>query len=352
MEIYAQEIQEEKDILAARDRARVICEELGFGTTEQLQVSTSVFELGKNILEHGKGGRISFSLQTEGSGLSLEVEGVDQGPGLTNEQIKDLLSSTGSSTALRGVQAMKRLMDSIVLESEPGEGTHIRLIKKKKEPPKTLARNIVGFFQEKFSSRKNPTLSEELRIQNINLLQTLSLFEEKNKELERINKELLDVKKELEKSNSNLQERTAELQEALLSLGDRTTELEANERRFAAVLDKMSQGVAITDRSGVVIIANPRFLEIFSLQIEETLETTKVGWFALLGRFYDNPSENWNKIVANMDANPHEVHSFVLKTAAIPPGTAACRMSPIVDEDDKIVGRLWIFNAADATADA
>ena len=54
MEIFSLDIQEDRDILAARDRARVICDELGFAVTQQLQANHVGFELGKNILEHGK----------------------------------------------------------------------------------------------------------------------------------------------------------------------------------------------------------------------------------------------------------------------------------------------------------
>ncbi len=344
MEIFTQEIRDDKDILFARDRARVICEEMGFGITEQLQVTTSVFELGKNILEHGQGGSITFSLQTKDNDLSLEVEGQDHGPGLSEDQVKELLSSgAGSSTALRGIAAMKRLMDKIEIDSAPGEGTHIRLIKRKKESPKTLARNIVGFFQERFSSRKNPTLSQELRMQNINLMQTLSLYEEKNKELEKVNKELLDLKQRLEQSNQELQERTAELQEALLSLGDRTTELEANNRRFAAVLKVIPQGIAITDRSGVVTIVNDYFCDLFSLNRSDVEGITKVEWLDLLSRYYNDPSQSWAEMMNQIQEEPQKVHKFVLNGMSDNNEKIVCQSTPIFDDENKIVGRLWIF---------
>lgn len=344
MEIYSIDIQEEKDILASRDRARVICEELGFGTTEQLQVTTSVFELCKNILEHGKGGKISFSLLTEDKDLILQVEGEDNGPGFTEEQKNELLTTKrGVSTALRGIPAMKRLMDTIEIESEPGEGTHIRLTKKKKESTKTLARNIVNFFQDKFSSRKNPTLFEELRMQNLNLVQTLSLFEEKNKELGQTNQQLLQLKKELESSNGKLQERTAELQEALLDLGDRTTELEAKNRSFSAVLKEMSQGMVITDRSGSVTIANPRFLELFELDQEKAQDLSKQEFLSLLGKYHSEPNTKWSIITHQIDNQPKQTHNFILENLPNQSNSIACKSTPILDEDDKLVGRLWFF---------
>ena len=233
MELFSLSIKKEKDILAARDRARVICEELAFTVTQQLQVTTSVFELGKNILEHGGGGELSFSLHSDEDVLALEVIGKDQGPGMSEEEIEEVLKTgSGKSIANRGIPAMKRLMDSIEVESEPGSGSTIRLIKRKNKSAKSLAGNIVGFIQDKFTARNKLTLSDELRKQNINLVQTLSLYEEKNEELQRKNKELLDLKQQLEMSNEELHNRTAELQEALLSLGDPNDGIRGSESPF------------------------------------------------------------------------------------------------------------------------
>lgn len=348
MEIYSQAIHEDKDILAVRDRARVVCEELGFGVTQQLQVTTSVFELGKNILEHGKGGTVSFSLLTEGDTLVLEVMGKDNGPGMSEAEIAEFLEgSAAKSTANRGIPAMKRLMDTIEIESEPHSGTIIRLTKKKGKSAKTLAGNIVSFFQEKFSSRENPTLTEELRTQNTNLVQSLSLYEEKNEELERKNKELLDLKHQLELSNAELQERTAELQEALLSLGDRTSELESQNRRFTAVLEQMPYGVVITDRSGVVSKANAKFYMMFPPSKAKLEDQRKIDWYAFLSQFRIETDTEWNKRMSALDDYPGETQILPMRTKSEPVKEIQCRTVPIQDGDDKFIGRLWMFEEKD-----
>ncbi len=343
MEIFSQEIQEDKDILAVRDRARVICEELGFPVTNQLQVTTSVFELGKNILEHGKGGRITFSLVTKDEKISLEIEGEDNGPGLTEKQIQDLLSGSASSAANRGIPAMKRLMDDIQIESEPGHGTTIQLVKTRKASPKSITQNIVNFFQQKISGRESPTLSQELRIQNINLVQTLSLYEEKNEELAKTNKELLELKQQLEDSNNELRDRSAELQEALLSLGDRTTELEAQNRRFSAVLQQMKEGVVITDRSGEVVNANQVFCTRVSIGESELIGKNKSQWLSFLESHLDMPKEEWVQFKKNMEQSPLEHFSLKLKKEQNGVAPLECRISPILDNERKYLGRLWFF---------
>jgi serine/threonine-protein kinase RsbT len=345
MKIFSQAIHDDKDILAARDRARLICEELCMGVTSQLQVTTAVFELGKNILEHGGGGKISFSILTEGNNIALEVVGKDEGPGLSEEEIAQVLKipSSGSSTALRGIPAMKRMMDSIEIESEEGDGTTIRLIKNKPKASKTLTEGIVDFFQKKFSAQKNPTISEEIRMQNLNLVQTLSLYEEKNQELEKKNKELLDVKQQLEHSNADLQDRTMELQEALLSLGDRTSEVESQNRRFNAVLQQMSEGLAISDRSGEISTVNRQFCAIFAVDEADMLHKAKKEWYNFLVEFIIESDDDWNKSILAFDNNPTQTYTFQLQGT---PGRTAilnCRTTPILDKEEKLLGRLWIF---------
>lgn len=352
MELFSLSIRNDKDILAVRDRARVICEELGFTVTQQLQVTTSVFELGKNILEHGGGGDIAFSLHTDGDVLTLEVLGRDQGPGMGQEEIEEILKASSSkSTANRGIPAMKRLMDSIEVESEPGAGTQIRMVKKKTRTAKTLAENVVSFLQNKFTARSKLTLSEELRKQNINLVQTLSLYEEKNEELERKNKELLNLKQQLENSNKELHNRTAELQDALLSLGDRTTELEAQNRRFTAVLEQMPSGMVITDRSGVVTKSNRRFKALFVQESESVEDLSKSDWYSFLHRYWAATEENWHVISAAWDNQPLQTHTFSLNTKSDPPQAIQCRTVPILDAEQKMLGRIWIFEIPGETGD-
>ncbi|MDP8243429.1 MAG: PAS domain-containing protein [Candidatus Hinthialibacter antarcticus] len=341
MDIFSQGISEEKDILAARDRARIISEEMGYGVTQQLQISTAVFELGKNILEHGGGGEITFAILTEDDSLALEVEGRDDGPGLSEEQADEMLKSSGSSTALRGIPAMKRMMDKIEIESEPGAGTLIRLLKKKPDTAKTLARNIVSFFNKKFSSRKSPSISEEMRAQNQNLVQTLSLFEEKNEELKKTNQALLDLKQELEGSNDELQQRTTELQDALLSLGDRTTELEAQNRRFTALMKLMNDGVAITDRSGAVTHANALVCEWLETAEPELQELSKSDWLELLGSHWSDTERDWKTLQSELQETPANEQQFQLTTKQ--KFRLQCRTSPMQDQDGKVLGRLWFF---------
>ena len=231
---------------------------------------------------------------------------------LTQDEVHELLIN-GSSTSTANREFRHETADGLArYRFRSGHGTSIRMVKKTNLIIKTIAGNIVSFLQQKFSTRENPSLSQELRLQNQNLVQSLSLFEEKNEELERINKELLDLKLKLEQSNLDLQERTAELQDALLSLGDRTTELESQNRRFSAVLQQMSEGVVITDRSGVVTTLNSQALKLFASQEEEIVGKAKYDWFHFLEKFKDPEFEDWNQVINNLDQQPTAIHNLKL----------------------------------------
>jgi len=75
MDIYRSAIDSVEQIIEARNRVQLSCEELGFDVTERLQVTTSMFELGKWVLEQG-GGTLVASFRTEEDDLLIEMEGL------------------------------------------------------------------------------------------------------------------------------------------------------------------------------------------------------------------------------------------------------------------------------------
>ncbi len=342
MEIFSHGIECESDILAVRDRARVISSELGFTVPQQMQITTSIFELGKNILLYAGSGKISISLFTEDDTLTLEVIGKDKGKGIPPEQLQEVLNTKTSGKTMRGIPAMKRMMDSIDIQSDRKNGTAVRLTKKKAAPGKSLTQNIVHFFQEKFSSRKNPTISDEFELQNSSLMQTLSLYEEKNQELERTNQELTELKKELEAANNELEEQSAELQDALLSIGDHNVEIEEQNRRFAITLHHIDEGIAITDRSGEVKIVNQPFLELTGKKENELIGSDYAKWSEILGSFKTVPVDEWKETFDAIKRNEKDIYTFPLYDESYA-NSFQCKTVPILSEDNKIHGRVWIF---------
>ena len=120
----------DQDIVLARKKVREWSVEVGFGLVDQTKVTTAASELARNTMQHGHGGEMEIAVvknESFRSGLRLVFE--DHGPGIID--IKLALTdgyTTGSGMGL-GLSGSKRLMNEFNLETEPGKGTRVTVIK-------------------------------------------------------------------------------------------------------------------------------------------------------------------------------------------------------------------------------
>jgi serine/threonine-protein kinase RsbT len=96
---------------------------------DQTKLVTAASELARNALEHGKGGQMVIE-QVENSiknGLKLVFE--DRGPGIADidAALRDGYT-TGGGMGL-GLGGSKRLVNDFHIESEPGKGTRITVVR-------------------------------------------------------------------------------------------------------------------------------------------------------------------------------------------------------------------------------
>ena len=102
---------------------------LGFAETPSRMIATAVSELARNILKYAGTGQIRLR-QVEGrSGSGIEVEAIDEGPGIENaaDAMRDHFSSAG--TLGLGLPGVERMMDEFSLDSTPGVGTRVKVRK-------------------------------------------------------------------------------------------------------------------------------------------------------------------------------------------------------------------------------
>ena len=120
-----------REIRSERDASRTVLEstlysrEAGFGETPSQMIATSVSELVRNILKYAGSGEIRLRRIKKMGGRGIEIEAIDQGPGIVDcdAAMQDHFSSSG--TLGLGLPAVKRMMDEFSLVSEPGEGTRV-----------------------------------------------------------------------------------------------------------------------------------------------------------------------------------------------------------------------------------
>ena len=96
-----------------------------FGTTEIAMLSTVASELGHNILKYGNAKGyllVTWIDDMPNYGSGIEIKAVDRGPGFVDKQSARSDHYSTSGTLGLGLPGVARIMDSLEIESELGEG--------------------------------------------------------------------------------------------------------------------------------------------------------------------------------------------------------------------------------------
>jgi serine/threonine-protein kinase RsbT len=122
----------EVGIVSARQQAREAAKGLGFGLVDQSRIATAVSELARNVVQYATGGRGEVQIRElapSDTGVGLEIVVRDEGPGMANVE-QALREGFSSGTGLgMGLPGARRLMDEMVIDSQPGRGTTITIRK-------------------------------------------------------------------------------------------------------------------------------------------------------------------------------------------------------------------------------
>jgi serine/threonine-protein kinase RsbT len=132
-EIFETRIDKEADIVAVRQRVRELAKEYRFDQFEVAALTTAASELSRNVWVHAQKGIARITVLHNGRKVGLELEFVDQGPGIA-DLTRALAGgfSTAKSLGL-GLSGTKRLVDEFHIDTEVGRGTKVVVRKWKKE---------------------------------------------------------------------------------------------------------------------------------------------------------------------------------------------------------------------------
>jgi serine/threonine-protein kinase RsbT len=119
------QIRSEMDVVRAVIESAAYCRAAGFQETASRMISTAVSELARNILKYAGSGEIRLRAIQSSQGHGIEIEAVDQGPGIAapEDAMRDHFSSSG--TLGLGLPGVERMMDEFSLDSAPGQGTRV-----------------------------------------------------------------------------------------------------------------------------------------------------------------------------------------------------------------------------------
>ena len=122
-------IRVDRDVSSAALASVRYSQSIGFDETPSRLIGTAVSELARNIFKYARSGEIRVRKIEGRRGRGIEVEAVDQGPGIEDVEaaMRDHVSSGG--TLGLGLPGVKRMTDEFALESTPGSGTRVTAVK-------------------------------------------------------------------------------------------------------------------------------------------------------------------------------------------------------------------------------
>ena len=122
-------ITSSSDIVKVRQVVRTWSVSLGFTLVEQTKMVTAASELARNALEHGGGGQVRLEVLQNELRQGLKLTFLDQGPGIADVQqaLRDGFT-TGTGMGL-GLSGAKRLVNEFEIDSAPGRGTKVMIIR-------------------------------------------------------------------------------------------------------------------------------------------------------------------------------------------------------------------------------
>ena len=120
-------INNDLDIVAARAEGRKLAQEMGFDMIDQARIATVVSELARNVVLHALCGQVLMEKIEDGERVGIQIVCEDQGPGIGDpEKVLDVAAPRGETTNV-GLAGTKRLMDDVVIESNDGLGTTVKV---------------------------------------------------------------------------------------------------------------------------------------------------------------------------------------------------------------------------------
>ena len=122
-------IRSSDDIVRVRRIVREWAVSLGFSLVDQTKVVTAASELARNVIDYGGGGDFRIEALNNDSRRGLRLTFSDEGPGIVDveQAMKDGFTSGGGLGL--GLGGAKRLVNEFLIDSKPGRGTTVVIIR-------------------------------------------------------------------------------------------------------------------------------------------------------------------------------------------------------------------------------
>ena len=211
--IVSMAIKDEADIVATRQRARFLAEQLQFERQDQTRIATAVSEIARNAYSYGGGGRIDFLLDVTDGAQMLLMRIIDQGKGI--DDLEAVLDGRYRSPGGMGVGIIgaRRLLDHFKIDSDAA-GTRVELGHRiPARAPRIDSERLAAITKALGGSSDNDPL-QVVHEQNRELLQSLEDLSRREEEADQLSRELEDTNRGVVALYAELDARAEALREA------------------------------------------------------------------------------------------------------------------------------------------
>jgi len=125
-------LRSDEDVVGLRKQVRERAVAIALSLVDQTKLVTAASELARNTLKYGGGGEVCLDALSDGVRQGVGLVFVDAGPGISDldSALRDGFT-TGGGLGL-GLGGSKRLVDEFDIDSRPGEGTAVSVVKWKR----------------------------------------------------------------------------------------------------------------------------------------------------------------------------------------------------------------------------
>ena len=119
----------DEDVVRLRKMVRDYMVAFKFSLTDQTKMVTAASELARNVLRYGGGGVAELEQLSRNGINGVRATFIDQGPGIADLELAMTDGYTTGGGMGLGLSGARRLTDEFEIDTGPGKGTSVTIIK-------------------------------------------------------------------------------------------------------------------------------------------------------------------------------------------------------------------------------